>query len=283
MKTKKMIAIMLSCFVMCGLAACSKSEADAENSSKSETSAAEEKESEITPADSSAVAETDSEEIEATNYELETPSDMPDAYKDVLDEIRTVMETGEVPGEEDVYPTRLCGLFEICQSSDKEYLDSHIGYALIDLDEDGSDELVIGCLADEDRADPDSPIGRAGYQILDIYTLDGDSAELVIDAWGRNSWFITNDNKLVNWGSSGAAFVEFKVYDLSEGIQNMTDEYFLYSDYDFETDVISLYEVIGDGDPAVVCTGEDFNYFDDKVAEYLNNPRPIQFILVNGK
>ena len=69
--------------------------------------------------------------------------------------------------------------------------------ALVDLDEDGSDELIIGCLADEDRADPDSPIGRAGYQLLDIYTLDGDNAELIIDAWGRNSWFITNDNKLV--------------------------------------------------------------------------------------
>lgn len=70
-----------------------------------------------------------------------------------------------------------------------------IGYAVVDLDGNGEAELVIGTITE----DP-----FYGRMIFDLYTLDGDNAELLAQSVERDRWYYAGGIRFANLGSSGA-------------------------------------------------------------------------------
>lgn len=74
-----------------------------------------------------------------------------------------------------------------------------LGYALIDLDGNGNDELLIS----------------DGNVIYDLYTLTDDGPYHVFSGWERNSYTLCQENVIANRGSSGAASSVYNFYRFS--------------------------------------------------------------------
>ena len=77
-------------------------------------------------------------------------------------------------------------------------LDSSVGYLIKDIDGDGTLELLVGSM------DEDNPFMRG--MIFDLYTQDESGApSLVFQAWERNRWYSLSETLFRHEGSSGAA------------------------------------------------------------------------------
>lgn len=71
-----------------------------------------------------------------------------------------------------------------------------IGYTILDLDEDGTEELIIGSMIEDDFF---------GKMIFAMYTQDDENQPLLlIDCTERNRYYYAGDIRFANIGSSGA-------------------------------------------------------------------------------
>ncbi len=94
-----------------------------------------------------------------------------------------------------------------------QYVDS-VGYALIDLDGDGSDELIIAC---------DDGSGDMPNIVFDLFTLvDGKPQRLLI-SWERSRGWINADGTVISQGSSSAADSQTCLETLADGKLTVTD------------------------------------------------------------
>lgn len=104
---------------------------------------------------------------------------------------------------------------EACSSADISILVSYatspseLGYALLDLDNDGTDELVIA--NDAER-----------QVIYDLYSLVDGKLVHVFTGWDRNSYELREGFRILNIGSNGAASADYVYCHLSNG-QLVTD------------------------------------------------------------
>ena len=104
---------------------------------------------------------------------------------------------------------------EACSNADISLLVSYatspseLGYALLDLDNDGTDELVIA--NDAER-----------QVIYDLYSLVDGKLVHVFTGWDRNSYELREDFRILNIGSNGAASADYVYCHLSNG-QLVTD------------------------------------------------------------
>ena len=125
-------------------------------------------------------------------------------------------------------------LLEGHNMSDMWYYDStfkHGGFYLIDLDGDGTEEMLWG---------ENGPGAWAGM-IYDIYTIkDGELVKLCT-GWGRNRYQLSTGNVIINEGSSGASNSCFGYYTCQNGelVLGKMVEY----DEDLITDEVSYAEV----------------------------------------
>ena len=85
---------------------------------------------------------------------------------------------------------------------------SHVGYATLDLDGDGTQELIVAGIGYDI---PDEPC------IFELFTLEDNTPVSVGRSWARSRLFLMQDNKIYNEGSSGAASSNFSVMQLSGG------------------------------------------------------------------
>ena len=74
-----------------------------------------------------------------------------------------------------------------------------VGYALEDLDEDGSDELLIGYIPPKDFD------GGADMDFWLLYTIRDGKAKLVTESWDRNRHYLCSDGTVYCEGSDGAS------------------------------------------------------------------------------
>lgn len=74
----------------------------------------------------------------------------------------------------------------------------HVGYALVDLDSNGIEEMVIGGI------DPKHDMSYTGPVVFEIYALSGEKAVSLFASEARSKYFLINDNKIISSGSSGA-------------------------------------------------------------------------------
>ena len=104
---------------------------------------------------------------------------------------------------------------EACSNADISILVSYatspseLGYALLDLDNDGTDELVIA--NDAER-----------QVIYDLYSLVDGKLVHVFTGWDRNSYELREGFRILNIGSNGAASADYVYCHLSRG-QLVTD------------------------------------------------------------
>lgn len=104
---------------------------------------------------------------------------------------------------------------EACSNGDISILVSYatspseLGYALLDLDNDGTDELVI--TNDAER-----------QVIYDLYSLVDGKLVHVFTGWDRNSYELREGFRILNIGSNGAASADYVYCHLSNG-QLVTD------------------------------------------------------------
>ena len=104
---------------------------------------------------------------------------------------------------------------EACSNADISILVSYVtspselGYALLDLDNDGTDELVIA--NDAER-----------QVIYDLYSLVDGKVVHVLTGWDRNSYELREGFRILNIGSNGAASADYVYCHLSNG-QLVTD------------------------------------------------------------
>ena len=104
---------------------------------------------------------------------------------------------------------------EACSNADISLLVSYatspseLGYALLDLDNDGTDELIIA--NDAER-----------QVIYDLYSLVNGKLVHVFTGWDRNSYELREGFRILNIGSNGAASADYVYCHLSNG-QLVTD------------------------------------------------------------
>lgn len=104
---------------------------------------------------------------------------------------------------------------EACSNADISILVSYatspseLGYALLDLDNDGTDELIIA--NDAER-----------QVIYDLYSLVNGKLVHVFTGWDRNSYELREGYRILNIGSNGAASADYVYCHLSNG-QLVTD------------------------------------------------------------
>lgn len=104
---------------------------------------------------------------------------------------------------------------EACSNADISILVSYatspseLGYALLDLDNDGTDELVIANNAER-------------QVIYDLYSLVDGKLVHVFTGWDRNSYELREGFRILNIGSNGAASTDYVYCHLSRG-QLVTD------------------------------------------------------------
>lgn len=137
--------------------------------------------------------------------EIEEPieSIISDAYVQILDKAYDIITTNETDFlAEDGWT----GLVESIQGRPTEECVVKIGYTLIDIDNNGTEELVISDDGEEAWAN----------RILSIYTMHNDEAVQIVDGWARNRYYLLEDNTLYNEGSGGAAYTIWGTYKVSE-------------------------------------------------------------------
>lgn len=104
---------------------------------------------------------------------------------------------------------------EACSNADISLLVSYVtspselGYALLDLDNDGTDELIIA--NDAER-----------QVIYDLYSLVDGKLVHVFTGWDRNSYELREGYRILNIGSNGATSADYVYCHLSNG-QLVTD------------------------------------------------------------
>lgn len=110
----------------------------------------------------------------------------------------------------DNYFPMTLGTFETTIGSTSETALKNVGYALKDINDDGTQELLI---MEVSVCDEKSCYGQ---RIMAIYTIVDDEARFVAGGWARNRYYILEDNRIYNEGSSGADDSSFEVYRLME-------------------------------------------------------------------
>lgn len=102
----------------------------------------------------------------------------------------------------------LCYLFGYTPDINK------IGYYVMDIDGDGTDELLIGLCGYEDS------MGLYGYNngmMYDLYTMINGERVQILSSGERDRYYLCQDNVIANEGSGGALSSSWDYYNLENG------------------------------------------------------------------
>ena len=136
-----------------------------------------------------------------TTAPTENGTAIPEAYQPVIAKYVTAL-TEHWDGE-------ACSNVDISLLVSYATSPSELGYALLDLDNDGTDELIIA--NDAER-----------QVIYDLYSLVDGKLVHVFTGWDRNSYELREGFRILNIGSNGAASADYVYCHLSNG-QLVTD------------------------------------------------------------
>lgn len=223
--TKKRIVALLVCSMVLALCACGKNEkpdlseqiteakpVDVETVIEEKTEPTPEPEIEITE---EAAPEPEEKVTEEPEQE-KAPLGPEEIYAQVLDGYYADI-VSEFPID-NYFPMTL-GTFETAMGSMGEEALKKVGYAMKDINGDGTQELMIVEVSDQGQTK------YFGERILALYTIVNDEAHFITGGWARNRYFLLNDGRIFNEGSSGANDASFETYRLIEnsGILEMLD------------------------------------------------------------
>ena len=166
------------------------------------------------PAETDALKEAEEQTTEAAA--------MPEEYREILDNLYEYLSDDTLDMDRLKYGDET-GILESSMFHSNVGPLNYMGYTLMDLDGNGTDELIITEESEEDEF---------ASRILQMYTAEGDDAVFLTAGWARNRWFVLPDHRLYNQGSNGAAYSSFGTYHVGgeDGLSLVLDEYY-FSDY----------------------------------------------------
>ncbi|MCR5421054.1 MAG: hypothetical protein K6E98_08615 [Lachnospiraceae bacterium] len=111
-----------------------------------------------------------------------------------------------------------------------------VGYAYLDINLDGVEELLIGEIAE----------GNLKGVVYDIYTIVDRKPAHVVTGWSRNRYYALENGMICNEGSGGAALTEWQIIDIVPNSVEMIPQYSIkYDGYENEKN------------PWFICYGDD--------------------------
>ena len=154
----------------------------------------------------------DEETIEQTSELVKEMEENPilspeEVYAQVLDGYYADL-VSEFPID-NYFPMTL-GTFETTIGSTEEDALNGVGYTIQDINEDGIQELMIIKVSDRGQT------LYFGDSILALYTIVNNEAHFLAGGWERNKYFLLNDGRIYNEGSSGADDSSFETYRFIE-------------------------------------------------------------------
>lgn len=93
---------------------------------------------------------------------------------------------------------------------------ARFGYLLSDLDGDGTEELMIGCLTGDEYTDE---------IVLDLYCIQDGAARRVFTSAERDRYYLCADGTIANEASSSAFESHFRYYTYAAGVLTLREEY----------------------------------------------------------
>lgn len=277
MNNKRLIATILSCAMLVSFASCSQKTTETDEIESTTIEEVTE-----TTTEESSEATTTLEETTTDSYVIKEDA-IPESYMNIISIANDVItrsssEYYESITDEDGF----MGIYEETAALGEEEALSNICFSLKDINNDGIDELIISSkVKDDGLTEYVGPAYRAGYSVLAVYTLDGDDAVLIAEAWSRNSWYINSDGEFINEGSGGAAYHELGLYTLEANATELTNIYRLYTDFEIETETISLYEEV-DGNIAVVDAEDIWSTMDNSCEQFTTEMLELELVPINS-
>lgn len=131
-------------------------------------------------------------------------------YQDILDNAYAVIVADRVDDiitSDEVFS--FVGIREALLGRDTDEALAGIGYMFYDVDGNGTEELIIADMLDDDGGPWDN-------RILLMYSLAGGKPVLVIDGWSRNRYYLLDDGTIYHEGSSSAAYSVFANFRMAE-------------------------------------------------------------------
>lgn len=216
---------LLICVMLLMLCACGKKEDSGLQKPTSESEAADTTE---TPESTATVDKKDSENSADSSNDAEPIAEekteaMPEPEEEIIEkkaplgpeEIYTQVLDGyyaDIVSEfpiDNYFPMTL-GIYEAVIGCMGENALNDMGYAMKDINEDGTQELLIMEVSNQGQT------SYHGERILALYTIVNDEAHFLAGGWARNRYFLLEDGRIYNEGSSGADDSSFETYKLIE-------------------------------------------------------------------
>lgn len=215
---KKCITVLLIFTMLLTLCACGKKENSDIQKSAPETNSVDvsktldNTESDLVEISSNEEEQVAEEVIEETPEQEEvveekTPLGSEEIYSQVLDGYYADL-VSEFPID-NYFPMTL-GTFETTIGSTPDTVLNSVGYTMMDLNGDGTQELLIMLISNQGQT------SYFGEQILAMYTIENDEARFLAGGWARNRFYLLNDGRIFNEGSSGADDSSYDLYILYE-------------------------------------------------------------------
>ena len=154
----------------------------------------------------------------------ESEKKLPEAYEQVLDMVIKGMAGDPDTLENDEFNSVIY--------MESQYSSQKVGWALLDLDEDGEDELLIGRTA----YDPETDV----LWLFDIWTMVEGKAELFERGWERNRMYLTAEGSQKCYGlyfeGANSAYESVFEHYLIRGLEKSEQETIIcFTDVDTDT------------------------------------------------
>ena len=162
-----------------------------------------------------------------------------DLYGDVLANYRDLIAH---PDGERVFADGEIGVFEAAQALGADALGT-IGYVFTDLNDDGTDELLIGVFDTMEGA-------YVNNELYAGYTLAGDTPVLLFEGSARSAYSLMDGGSLFYYGSGGAMYSIFGEAVVSgDNALEWVDYYFTYETDETMTEIGFFHNNSGEWDP----------------------------------
>lgn len=203
------------------------------------------------------------EELRVDIFGSEDSTEFPIAYVEILEHCKNIIDkvkvehTGEKEHSE-YYPEQegnLAGFAEFVLHSGINKED--FCYSYTDLNDDGKMELILTARCSSENGGTINY--KAGYTLINIFTLDGDEAVTLVDAYFHCNWFINADMELINERRVNPAWYEIGVYSLEKDGTTLEEKYCLYNKYLENNKDVGQYERLNGGEEVLTDQYEDFN------------------------
>ena len=169
-----------------------------------------------------------------------TPEKPEAAYKDTLADMQGILSSPE--SAENIFDG-MYGVYEAILALGDDAADT-VGYAYIDLDQDGQKELLIGNFTGTGASDVKN-------EIYGAYTYHMGIREPLFEKQKRNTYALTDTGTLYFYGSDGVAFHIVAEYQMTEEGIVCIDFYFSYPKYGDINNLEYFHNTTGQWDPKV--------------------------------